>query len=62
MDNGEDVLNLKEVKAFGEFEKGKFNILVFLHVCSNIFKKGKSLGEFAKKISNLMLLSVKRMF
>ena len=29
MDNGEDELNLKEVKAFGEFEKSKFNYLIW---------------------------------
>ena len=28
MNNGEDELNLKEVKAFGEFEKSKFNNLI----------------------------------
>ena len=66
MDNGEDGLNLKEVKAFGEFEKGKFNNINFFQfykVCFNVLKKVKALGGLAKrKFSNLMPLSVKQMF
>ena len=52
MDNGEDGLNLKEVKAFGEFERGKFNnvdFFQFYNVFFNVLKKVKALERLAKR-------------
>ena len=49
MDNGEDALNLKEVKAFGEFEKSKLKNLTYYLF---ILKLSKTFGKFTQTTFN----------